>query len=402
MKLDNILFISDNFYPETNAPASRTFEHCTEWAKQGHKVTVITCNPNFPFGEVYPGYKNKLISREKINDIEVIRLWTFIRPNTGFALRILDHLSFAIMATIYSLFKSTDVIITTSPQFFTNFAGFFYKLIRRKPWVLELRDIWPESLKAVGSLNDGFAYNLLEKLELLFYKTASQIIAVTNSFKKQLIARGVDSNKIIVIKNGVNTDFFSTKNTKDMDLFPKNKIIVGYVGTHGMAHNLDYILSASKLFKGSNFHFVFIGAGAHKKKLIKRKTEEQLDNVSFYDNAPKDMVPSILAKLDYSIVHLKPVETFTSVIPSKIFELAAMKVPILNGVEGETKEIIETAQIGISYNPRDINDFAQKLKGLDSNKELLNKIKKHQIEFSNKNSRQKRALEMIEYISKIS
>jgi glycosyltransferase involved in cell wall biosynthesis len=398
----NILFISDNFYPETNAPASRTFEHCTEWVKQGHKVTVITCNPNFPFGKVYPDYKNRLIAKETLNGIEVVRLWSFIRPNTGFTLRILDHLSFAIIATLYSIFKSSDVIITTSPQFFTNFAGFFYKLIRRKPWVLELRDIWPESLKAVGSLSDGFIYNSLEKLELLFYRSANRIIVVTNSFKEQLTHRGIKSEKIHVIKNGVNTEFFSLSNTKESNIFPENKTIVGYVGTHGMAHNLDFILSASKLVKDDNYHFVFIGAGAHKEKLIKRKEEENLDNVSFYDNVSKEMVPSILSKLDYSIIHLKPVKTFTSVIPSKIFELAAMQVPILNGVEGETKEIIENAQIGVSYNPRDIHDFVKKLKELDSNKKLLAQISINQITFSNENSRQKRASEMLEYISNIS
>ena len=118
-----ILFISDNFPPEVNAPAHRTYEHCSEWVKKGAEVTVITCAPNFPQGKVYDGYKNKFYQKETINGIKVIRVWTYISPNKGFAKRVLDYLSFAINAFFASLFVKTDTIIATSPQFFAAVSG---------------------------------------------------------------------------------------------------------------------------------------------------------------------------------------------------------------------------------------------------------------------------------------
>jgi len=112
-----ILFLTDNFYPEMNAPANRTYEHCREWVKMGMDVTVITCVPNFPAGKVFPGYKNKLYQKEFIDGIKVIRVWSFITANTGTFKRIVDYISFAFMAFIISIFVRTELIIATSPNF---------------------------------------------------------------------------------------------------------------------------------------------------------------------------------------------------------------------------------------------------------------------------------------------
>lgn len=113
-----ILFLTDNFPPESNAPATRTYEHCSKWVSLGYDVTVITCFPNFPTGKVYDGYKNKLYAKEETNGIKVIRVWSFITSNQGFVRRILDFSSFAFSSFIYGLFVKTDIIVATSPQFF--------------------------------------------------------------------------------------------------------------------------------------------------------------------------------------------------------------------------------------------------------------------------------------------
>ena len=136
-----ILFLTDNFPPEVNAPATRTFEHCTEWVKQGAEVTVITCFPNFPKGKIYEGYKNKLYQKESINGITVIRVWSFMAANKGVIKRLLDFNSYAIMSFFVGIFCRTDLIIGTSPQFFTAISAFFLSLFKRKPWVMEVRDI---------------------------------------------------------------------------------------------------------------------------------------------------------------------------------------------------------------------------------------------------------------------
>ena len=120
----HILFLTDNFPPEVNAPASRTHEHCRQWVRSGAQVTVITCAPNFPTGRVFAGWHNRLWQEEQMDGIRVIRVWSYITANEGFLRRVLDYLSYMLAATLASLFvRRVDVVIGTSPQFFTAVAG---------------------------------------------------------------------------------------------------------------------------------------------------------------------------------------------------------------------------------------------------------------------------------------
>lgn len=145
-----LLFLTDNFPPEVNAPASRTYAHCKEWVNNGVDVTVITCAPNFPQGKVYKGYKNKLYQTENMDGIKVIRVWTYITGNEGFIKRTLDYISFSVFAFGAGLFQKFDLIVATSPQFFTALCGRTLSFWKRRPWVMEVRDLWPESIKTVG------------------------------------------------------------------------------------------------------------------------------------------------------------------------------------------------------------------------------------------------------------
>lgn len=162
-----ILFLTDNFPPEVNAPASRTFEHCREWVKAGHQVTVITCNPNFPQGKLFAGHRNRLLpQRDTIEGVEIVRVWSYITANEGFLKRILDYLSFAFTSFLAGLRHRPDVIVATSPQFFTTLSGAALSMVKNRPWIFEVRDLWPESIAAVGAMKSGRALRWLEKLEL--------------------------------------------------------------------------------------------------------------------------------------------------------------------------------------------------------------------------------------------
>ena len=359
-----ILFITDNFPPEVNAPATRTFEHCKEWAKKGDEVTVLTCAPNFPKGKVYEGYKNKLFQKEEIEGIKVIRVWSYISANEGFAKRIIDFLSFAFMAFWVGLFKKTDVIIATSPQFFTTWTAETLATLKRKPWVFELRDIWPESIRAVGAISgDSKIFKFLEKIELRLYKRSSRVISVTESFKKNLIERGIDSKKVKVVINGANLERFS-KMEKDAALVEKynlkGKFVAGYVGTHGMAHKLDFILNSWPK-NNPDFHLMLMGDGAEKSKLIALAKALNITNISFIPSMLKEDVPAYLSLMDVSLVPLKKSELFKTVIPSKIFENSAMQIPILLGVEGESADIIQKYNAGLCFEPENKEDFLTKL-----------------------------------------
>lgn len=359
-----ILFITHNFPPEVNAPASRTYEHCKEWVKRGAEVTVITAAPNFPQGKVYDGYKNKLWQEENIDGIRVIRVWTYIVANKGFVRRTLDFISFSVSSFLAGLFVKTDIIVATSPQFFTALSGRTLHFWKRKPWIMEVRDLWPESIKTVGAMNDNLFIKYFEWEEKRCYKSAKKIVVVTDSFKEILTKRGIDPNKIVVVKNGVSKDLFHPV-PKDEALVEemglKGKKIIGYIGTHGMAHKLDFVLECAKSLENTDYHFILIGGGARRKELLELKDKLGCKNVTMIPPIPKKEVKKYISILDVSLINLRKKPLFKTVIPSKIFENAAMGIPILMGVEGEAQKLIENYNAGICYEPENKEDFCKKL-----------------------------------------
>ncbi|EKN10253.1 glycosyltransferase family 4 protein [Parabacteroides goldsteinii] len=374
-----ILFLTDNFPPEVNAPATRTYEHCKEWVKQGEKVTVITCVPNFPQGKVYKGYRNVFYQKEIMEGIHIIRVWTYITANEGFIKRTLDYISFSVSAFIAGLFQKTDIIIATSPQFFTALSGRALSFWKRKPWIMEVRDLWPESIKTVGAMNDNILIRYFEWQEKHCYHSAKKIVVVTDSFKRRLVERGIDSSKIDVVKNGVNRSLFVPV-VKDLQLLNElglqNKKIIGYIGTHGMAHKLDFILQCAKGMEGrNNYHFLFLGSGAEKRNLLDLKEKLDLKNVTMLDPVSKLEVKRYISILDIALINLRKSELFTTVIPSKIFENAGMEIPILMGVNGEAREIIESYHAGVCFEPESETEFCKKLDLLLTDENLYNECK---------------------------
>ena len=356
-----ILFLTDNFPPEVNAPASRTFDHCREWAAAGDEVTVITCAPNFPQGKVYAGYRNRWRSEEIVDGIRVIRVWSYISANKGFFKRTLDFISYSVTAFLAGLFVKTDVIIATSPQFFTALSGRTLAFLRRKPWIMEVRDLWPESIKTVGALKDSLFIRYFEWQERRCYRSARSIVVVTDSFRRTLAARGIPAEKIHVVKNGVDRNLFRPM-AKDAALVRElglaGKTVVGYIGTHGMAHKLDFILRcAARLKFRPEFHFILLGDGAERENLLRLRDELGCSNVTMLGPVSKQEVGRYISVLDICLINLKKSELFTTVIPSKIFENAAMGIPLLMGVGGEARELVESYGAGLCFEPENEADF---------------------------------------------
>jgi len=359
-----VLFLTDNFPPETNAPATRTYEHCLKWAKMGVDVTVITCFPNFPKGKIFKGYKNRIYEKESINGITVIRVWSYITENNGFIRRVFDYLSYAFTSFVFGLFIKTDLIIATSPQFFTAMSGRALSLFKRKSWVMEVRDLWPDSIVAVGYMNqNSLAFKFLKRIEHHLYLSASKIIVVTESFKNRLkLEHGIESSKIGVFKNGVLASNFKNIDKNNVLALKKslgieNKIIISYIGTHGVAHGLKFILDSIATLTDPKLYFLFIGDGEEKQSLLQYSKTLESKNFIFLDGVKKEDVSLYLDLSDFSLINLKKSEEFKSVIPSKIFESVAMYKPILLGVGGEAKELIEDYQTGICFEPENMESL---------------------------------------------
>ena len=373
----HILFLTDNFPPEGNAPATRTYEHAREWVKLGCKVTIITGAPNFPEGKVFDGFTNAWYQRSDMDGIEVRRVKTYISANEGFVKRILDYMSFMVMAFFAGLFiKKPDVVVATSPQFFTAVAGWALSAVRRKPFVFELRDIWPASITAVGAMEKSTLIEVLERLEMFLYRRADKIISVTHTFKEELIARGVDGNKIDVVLNGVDLSQYMPMQ-KDVELEVKydlhNKFVAAYVGTHGMAHSLETIVDAAeKLQHREDIVFLFAGGGSGADQVAKLVAEKQLSNVRVLGRQDKSLMPRLWSLCDVSLVHLKDVPLFKSVIPSKIFESMGMGLPMIIGVpEGEATAIVAGSGAGIIIAPQDASAMVGAIQKMADSSELL-------------------------------
>jgi glycosyltransferase involved in cell wall biosynthesis len=317
--------------------------------------------------------------------ITVIRVGTYITSNEGFLKRTLDYMSFMVSGFIASIFVgSVDIVIGTSPQFFTVCAAYMTGLCKRVPWIFELRDIWPESIRAVGAIKSPFVLGALERVELFLYRKASAIVSVTHAFREMLIRRGVEGSKIHVVTNGVDISRFTPRD-KDPELQARHglqgKFVAGYIGTHGLAHGLDIILDAAKamsgIVDGGRFRFILLGDGATKAALVRRACVEGLDSVIFIDSVSKDDVARYWSLLDVSIIHLKRSKLFTTVIPSKLFECMGMAIPVLHGVQGESAEIVENEDVGICFEPENTQALCNSLERLADDHELYTRLKRN-------------------------
>ena len=359
-----ILFLSHYFPPEVNAPASRTYEHCKQWVQDGHEVTVVTCAPNHPRGTVYEGYRNKLFLREEKHGIQVIRIWTYVTANEGFLKRTLNYLSYMAAAVLVAPFLSNfDLILSTSPQFFNGLAGYLVSRLKRIPWILEIRDLWPESIVAVGAITNRPVIRFLEGLEMFAYRKADHLVVVTDAFKAHMLAKGISSNKVTVIKNGVDFSLYKKPSHGHTNLLCElgleGKFVAAYFGTHGMAHHLETVLEAAReLIDWKDIMFLLVGDGAERSRLVAMRDEMKLSNVMMLDQQPKEKMPELWSLSTVSLVLLKKSALFKTVLPSKIFESMAMEKPVILGVEGEGAELVMLAGGGICIEPESAKDLA--------------------------------------------
>jgi len=377
-----ILFLSENFPPETNAAATRVHERAIYWVRAGHEVTVITQAPNFPYGRIFDGYRNRWRQVEMIDGIRVVRVKTYIAPNQGVIRRSLDFVSFMVTAVLAGLREERpNVVVATSPQFFAAVAGWIIGALRRIPFVFELGDLWPASIAAVGAMRAGVALRMVEKLELFLYRRAATVVALTGAFKQNLVRRGISPEKIAVVINGVDLERYGPRE-RDAALAREwnlvNRFTVGYVGTHGMAHGLQNVIEAAAILDDEAPDgpvFVFAGPGAARDGLIASAAEQGLQNVVFIPPQPKERMPAIWSLCDVALVHLKDSPVFAEVIPSKIFEAMSMGLPILIAAPpGEATQIIEHENAGIVVPAEDPGALADAVRKLASDETLRSSL----------------------------
>jgi glycosyltransferase involved in cell wall biosynthesis len=351
-----ILFFTHYFPPEVNAPAKRTFEHALEWVRLGHDVTIVTNNPNHPDGVLIDGYKNNIFSREIVDGVTIIRLWTFLTPSAGFLKRILNYLVYFLLCVL-NIFRypKADVVIGTSPQFFCGLAALCVSKVRRIKFVLEIRDLWPESIVSVGALKNKNIVAILEWLEKLMYNQASLIIINSLPFKKHILKKVSDKMKAIeYVPNGINLEIWD-KNLKSLCLKPVQfefkGVHLAYIGTLGLAHGIETLLNVIVKFKNKDIFLHLIGSGSEKQIILSKVKAMGLNNVFIHGLIPFEQIPFIFDSVDISLIVLKNSDVFDTVIPSKIFDSMAAKVPIVAAVGAEATRLITEFKCGVCVEP---------------------------------------------------
>jgi glycosyltransferase involved in cell wall biosynthesis len=282
-----------------------------------------------------------------------------------------------VSATIVSLFlKRPDVVIGTSPQFFTAVAAWLVATIRRCPFVFELRDLWPETILAVGAMRRGFAVSFLERFASFLYRQADLMVPVTNAFAGHLEEEGVDPSRIVVVTNGIEPASHIAQQSREEVRarwgIPQDAFVAGYVGTMGMCHGVSTVLNGAEQTRGdSSFHYVLMGEGADKQEIEKAASDKRLENVTIVDGQPHQGAIDLLSAIDVSLVLLRDSPLFETVIPSKIFEAMDLQKPILLGVKGESRAIVvDEVGCGIAFPPEDAQAMVAGLRKLEAAPEL--------------------------------
>lgn len=390
-----ILLLHQYYLEDDDHGGSRWNEITKQWNEEGHEVQVIAGMMHYTSSKKRSEYKGKWFVKKSQGAVEVMRCHVSESYNTNFVGRLWAYFSFVFSSSWAGLFKvkgKYDVIIVTSPPLFIGISGYLISLFKRIPFVFEIRDLWPESAIDTGVVTNKFNINLAYTLEKFIYKKASLINVLTPAFKDTLInKKGISQDKIIFIPNAADfslsddlvKNFDVNKFKVENDL--ENKFIITYVGAHGIANYLDQILETAQLLKDTNVLFLLIGDGMEKSRLVKKASNENIQNVRFINPVPKAEVFKYILASDMGTSVLKNIETFKTVYSNKTFDYMACKKPILMAIDGVSRALVEQANAGVFVQPENAEDFAQKVKFYLSNSSEIKKQGESGYQFAKEN-----------------
>jgi glycosyltransferase involved in cell wall biosynthesis len=368
-----IAYLCHYFVPEPAAPAARVHEFARAWVRAGHSVSVVTAFPNHPTGRIPPAYRGRLWSTEWLDGIRVLRCWLYAVANRGIGRRGLEHLSFMLTAVLFGLPRlgAVDVVVASSPTLFSALSAWLIARLKRVPFVLEVRDLWPEAIVGLGLIRPGPAVRALEALAVFLYRQAARVVLVTEAFADRLVAQGIPRSKLSVIPNGADTHLFSPEldgNATRDALGLDGRFVVAYVGSHGLSHGLGAVLDAAAA--QPEVTFLMVGDGADRDRLLVECERRHLANVVMRTSVEKDAVPGLYAAADVCLVPLRDVPIFESFVPSKLFEVLAAGRPVIGAVRGEARQILERSGGALLVEPERGDQLAQAVERLRADASL--------------------------------
>ena len=396
-----IHFFTDYFRPEPPPPAHHIAERARIWAAAGHDVTVITNHPNYPEGKIYSGYSNQLSRLESRDGFEVLRVWTYVAHHKAKVGKLVDHASFCLSSIVQALrLPRPDVVVATSPHLFSGLAGAWYSRLRRCPFVLEVRDLWPDSVLPPKSL----AYGAMKRIERHIYRAADAVSVLTPAFEKHVIDEG--ARRAVTIVGGADLRRFTPGKAPAKlrtELGLTDAFVVGYPGTLGTAHDTPLLLDAAERLKDSRVRFLLIGGGPFMRDIEQQAARRCPGMIVFVPTQPPEAMPDWWRAMDAGLVLLNKTKAMQTVIPSKMFECMATRKPVIFvGPRGAGSDVISSSGGGIvvdSEGPQQLETELRSLAGDETRYELL---ASHALRASAAYSRERQAEQTLDLFREVS
>lgn len=361
----HILYLVQQFPPEVGAGAGRVLEMARRWVEAGARVTVVTGMPNRPQGVVHPDYRGRLFVDEEWEGIRVLRSWLYASPEHGFARTVANNASFMVTSAVHALVRATkpDVLIASSPPFLPHVAGAAVATLRRIPLVLEVRDLWPDYMVSMGVVRErSVAARALFTLERGLLRRATHAVAVTESFRRRLVQKGMDAGDVTVIPNGI--DIATYRPASEPAPIPAlqrrgDEFLVGYLGNFGVSQALEAVVDAARILRDvPGIRFVLVGDGTDRRRLERHVAAAGAGNLSVHPPIPKDATRAFYNACDVTLVPLASFPVLQETVPSKIFEVMGCARPVLASLRGEAATITRESGGGVVVEPEDAQGIA--------------------------------------------
>jgi glycosyltransferase involved in cell wall biosynthesis len=403
-----VLIVTHYFPLEAAAPQARLSGLAAIWAADGDEVTVLTGMPHHPTGGRPASYRRAILRRERRDGYRVVRTRLYATPNEGIARKTLGHLSFMASSALLGARASgpADVVVVSSPTFFSILSGWLLARLKRARLVVEVRDLWPAILTELGLFANPRIIAALERLELAAYAAADELVVVSEGCRDDLLRRGVPSAKVHTIGDGVDLDRFAPGPESSVERHELRALLgarpgdclVLHAGAHGISQTLTAVANAAALldnggaavvgqahrtlgstagraaaFDGRGIRFALVADGADKKRLQRQVEKLRLGNVTLVPGVPSGELPALLAAADIALVPLRKVPPFATSIPSKMFEYLAASKAVVGSVAGETAQILAEAG-AVVVPPEDSGSLAAAIAALAADPPLRAEI----------------------------